>query len=175
MESTKFLNLNCLEPIADQNSVVLILGTMPGVASLSANEYYAHPDNLFWDIMFRVLNKDWKCEDEVSVDYEMKKALLLRSGVALWDVLQYCDRKGNLDKAITNEIKNDFDIFFKEHPKVETIFFNGQKANKYFKELKFKITEVEKFQQFVFQSTSPSNTTNSFRILKEWATLRKFI
>lgn len=169
------MTTNCFEAIADHNSKIIILGTMPGVASLLANQYYGHQDNLFWDIMFRVLDKNWNCEEVVSVDYETKKNILLKNGVALWDVLKYCDRKGSLDTAIKNEIKNDLFNFFSQHPKIKTIFFNGQKAHKYFNELKNEINDIDQIQQFVFQSTSPSNTKNSFQILKEWTTIRNFI
>lgn len=169
------MTINSFDAIADNNSIVLILGTMPGVVSLSANQYYGHQDNLFWDIIFRVLDKNWNCEEVVSVDYETKKSLLLKHGVALWDVLKYCDRKGSLDTSIKNEIKNDLANFFVKHPKIKTIFFNGQKAHKYFNELKNEINGIGQIEQFIFQSTSPSNTTNSFQILKEWTIIRNFL
>lgn len=166
---------NSFEPISDKNAKVLVLGTMPGVASLTAKQYYAHRDNLFWDIIFRVLDKNWNCEEVVTVDYETKKNLLLKNGVALWDVLKYCDRKGSLDSAIRNEIKNDLTSFFKTHPNIKAIFFNGQKAHKYFLDLEHQIWNIKEIQLFVLQSTSPSNTKNCFSILKEWTLIRNFL
>jgi len=169
------MTVTSFDAISDNSSTVLILGTMPGVASLTANQYYGHQDNLFWDIIFRVLDKDWNCEEVVSVDYESKKNLLLKNGVALWDVLKYCDRKGSLDTLIKNEIKNDLKTFFNRHPKIKTIFFNGQKAQKYFTEIEQDIPNVDQLQQVLLQSTSPSNTRNSFYILKEWTSIRKYL
>ncbi len=148
---------------------------MPGTASLTANQYYGHQDNLFWDIMFRVLDKTWNCEEVVTADYDTKKNLLLKNGVALWDVLKHCDRKGSLDMSIRNEIKNDLSSFFKTHPNIRAIFFNGQKAHKYFADLKTQVPDIENIKQFVLQSTSPSNTKNSFHILKEWTSIRNFL
>lgn len=169
------MTINSFEAISDKNARVLILGTMPGVASLTAKQYYGHQDNLFWDIMFRVLDKTWNCEEVVTADYNTKKTLLLRNGVALWDVLKHCDRKGSLDMAIRNEIKNDLSSFFETHPNIKAIFFNGQKAHKYFSDLKHQIPNIRDIQQFVLQSTSPSNTKNSFYILKEWTSIRNFL
>ena len=169
------MTINSFDAISDKNSTVLILGTMPGVASLTAEQYYGHQDNLFWDIIFRVLDKNWSCEKVVNVDYPTKKNLLLKNGVALWDVLKYCDRKGSLDTAIKNEIKNNLSNFISEHPNIKAIFFNGQKAHKYFTELKHEIPNIDNIQQILLQSTSPSNTRNSFYILKEWTTIRNYL
>jgi hypoxanthine-DNA glycosylase len=169
------MTIQSFEAIAGDDATVLILGTMPGVASLRANQYYAHPDNLFWDIIFRVLDKNWNYEEIVAVDYDTKRNLLLNSGVAVWDVLQFCDRKGSLDTAIQKEIKNDLVDFISKHPKLKVIFFNGQKAQKYFIELMHEISDVGDIEQVVLQSTSPSNTKNSFYILKEWTVIQKFL
>jgi hypoxanthine-DNA glycosylase len=169
------MTINSFDAISDKNCKVLILGTMPGITSLNIKQYYGHPDNLFWDIIFRVLDRNWNWEEVVMADYDTKKNLLLNHGVALWDVLKYCDRKGNLDSAIRNEIKNDLASFFKLHPKIKVIFFNGKKAHKYFTELKIQTANIDTIEQIVLQSTSPSNTKNSFRILKEWVSIRTFL
>lgn len=161
--------------IADHNSRVLILGTMPGKASIDSNEYYGHPDNLFWDIIFRICHPDWKCDEVVSVDYETKKQTIQNNHIALWDVLQYCEREGSLDKNIRNQIHNDFKIFFQSYPSIRTIFFNGQKASKYFDEFRPEPTIFDKRTFITLQSTSPSNTINSFYKLKEWMQIKDFI
>src|SRR3990172_902671 len=108
------MEIKCFAPIVDNAATVLILGTMPGQASIKANQYYGHQDNLFWDIIFRVCIHDWKIDEVVSADYETKINLLFANRIAVWDVLQFCDRKGSLDKDILNQIHNDFVGFFKK-------------------------------------------------------------
>ena len=162
------MQIESFEPIVNDKSTVLILGTMPGVASLKAKQYYGHPDNLFWDIMFRVCSQDWKCDEVVSTDYETKKILLLKNKIALWDVLKFCDRKGSLDRDILNQIHNDFKSFFAKYPNIKKVFFNGKSAAEYFENYRNETTIFSNRTFTTLQSTSPSNTTNSFYILNQW-------
>ena len=97
-------------PISTASATILILGTMPGTKSLELQQYYGHPQNNFWRFIFEIVHEDF------SVDYEARKSVLLKNNIALWDVLQFCDRIGSLDSAIKNEISNDFEIFLKNHP-----------------------------------------------------------
>ncbi|SHH71035.1 DNA-deoxyinosine glycosylase [Flavobacterium defluvii] len=147
-------------PISSKDSNILILGTMPGTKSLELNQYYGHSQNNFWKFLFAIFNEDF------SADYETKKALLLKNKIALWDVLQYCDRVGSLDSAIKNEIANDFETFLKQHPKIHTILFNGQKAAAFFK----KYVHLKKdYRLITLPSTSPANAGKSFQSkLDEW-------
>lgn len=162
--------------IADHNSKILILGTMPGNDSLKANEYYGHRNNLFWDILFRVCIPEWKCDEVVSVDYKTKINLLITNRIAVWDVLKFCDRKrSSLDKDIRNKIHNDFKTFFQDHPKIDAVFFNGKEAANYFEDFRTESTIFSNRNFITLQSTSPSNKTNSFRILKEWMQIRNYI
>jgi hypoxanthine-DNA glycosylase len=169
------METKCFEPIADKESKILILGTMPGLASIKAGQYYGHQDNLFWDIIFRVCIRDWKIDELVLSDYDTKVKLLLTNNIALWDVLQFCDRKGNLDKDIINQIYNDFKSFFQKYPNIKTVFFNGKKAAEYFEKLKLEIVVINNRIFITLPSTSPSNTTNSFFVLKEWLQLRNHL
>lgn len=111
-------------PIADGNAVVLILGSMPSKKSLDAQQYYAHPQNSFWPIMTRLLAAG------AGLDYEQKKALLLKNRIALWDVLDSCQRNGSLDSSIENAsvVVNDFNGFFDAHPLINAVYFNGARA-----------------------------------------------
>lgn len=139
--------------ISNKNSKVLILGTMPGIASLTLNQYYGHPQNVFWKLLFTIFNEPY------STEYEIRKKLLLNQNIALWDVLQTCVREGSLDSAIEQEIPNDFTDFLASHPNIQHIFFNGQKAAKYFK----KYVQVSNHYQFMtLPSTSPANAGISF-------------
>jgi hypoxanthine-DNA glycosylase len=147
-------------PIASIDASILILGTMPGTKSLEIQQYYGHPQNNFWRFMFEVLNEDF------SKDYETRKNLLIKNNIALWDVLQFCERIGSLDSAIKNEVTNDFEQFLKKHPNIKTIFFNGQKAAAFFK----KYVKLEnKYEHIILPSTSPANASKTFESkLNEW-------
>lgn len=147
-------------PIAPNDATILILGTMPGTKSLEIQQYYGHPQNNFWRFMFEILNEDF------SKDYETRKNLLIKNNIALWDVLQFCERTGSLDSAIKNEVTNDFELFLKEHPNITTIFFNGQKAAAFFKKY---VSLENKYDLITLPSTSPANASKTFESkLNEW-------
>ena len=88
-------------PIIPNNPTVLILGTMPGIASLQQQQYYGHPRNHFWKIIAHLYNSN-----EIPTHYEDRKNILLQNNIALWDVLEFCEREGSLDIAIKNPIPN---------------------------------------------------------------------
>ena len=113
-------------PIVDENSKVLILGTMPGERSLKLNQYYANPQNQFWKIMTFVT------EDNLQTTYKEKTDLLLKNKIAIWDALMHCEREGSLDADISEEVANDFDSFYTEHPNINAVFFNGGKSSEYY-------------------------------------------
>jgi hypoxanthine-DNA glycosylase len=163
------MRIESFEPIEDIDSQILIVGTMPGVESLQKGEYYAHPKNHFWDIIFRVFKKDFDFFQPVqeTISYPEKIDILKKNKIALWDVLKFCDRKGSLDKEIRNEIKNNFDQFFLEHLEIRKIIFNGKNAHKYFKESYGHILN-DTIESYILNSTSSSNTTNVFNVLNEW-------
>jgi len=151
-------------PISHPNASVLILGTMPGVQSLTLQQYYGHPRNAFWKILFRVF------ETPFSTDYEQRKSVLLENDIALWDVLEACVREGSLDSAIEQEVANDFDTFLKAHPNIRHIYFNGQKAAKYFKQ---HVAVSDSYHLITLPSTSPANAGMSFEIkLMEWQIIK---
>lgn len=154
-------------PISSPDSKILILGTMPGTKSLELNQYYGHNQNNFWKFMFEIL------KEEFSNDYEVRKNLLIKNNVALWDVLQFCDRVGSLDSAIKNEIANDFEEFLASHPQITTILFNGQKAAAFFK----KYVHLNKqYKTFTLPSTSPANASKAFQSkLDEWKVIQTLL
>lgn len=142
---------NSFPPIVTAQSRVLILGSMPGVPSLKAREYYANPRNAFWPIMEKLFG--------LPVDtYANRVRLIEQSGLALWDVLESCERKGSLDSAIRDSRVNDFDTFLKKHPHITHIFFNGAQAEKDFKR---EMKDVFENSGLIFArlpSTSPTPT-----------------
>ena len=111
-------------PIADAKARILILGSMPGKASLAAGQYYAHAQNLFWRILGEITGA------APSLPYGARARALKSSGIALWDVLASCAREGSLDSAIDDASvrANDFAAFYRAHPRIAQVFFNGAKA-----------------------------------------------
>jgi hypoxanthine-DNA glycosylase len=114
-------------PIVSKRSKLLILGSMPGDASLKAGQYYAHPRNAFWRIMDELFGAG------PSLPYQERAAILQSVGVALWDSLRACTRPGSLDASITEEVANDFQALFAKYPNITHVFFNGSKAEAAFR------------------------------------------
>lgn len=146
-------------PLADPSARILILGSMPGVASLNAGQYYAHPRNHFWAIMCDLFRQP------PILSYQDRCRLLADHHIAVWDVLSCCTRQGSLDSAIRDEIANDFNGFLALHPHVHHIFFNGAKAASCFGRLVRPNLNDHLFKNLVFTtlpSTSPANASYSF-------------
>ena len=115
--------------MAAPDARLLILGTMPSVESLRQSFYYAHPRNAFWPMMARIL------EEAPPETVETKKSLLIRHGIALWDVAHSCVRPGSLDSAIRDARPNDFSMLFARCPNIEKILFNGATAENLYRKL----------------------------------------
>jgi TDG/mug DNA glycosylase family protein len=111
-------------PVARADARVLILGSMPGAASLAAGRYYAHPSNAFWPIVGAIAGF------APSLPYDERLAALQQRGIALWDVLQSCEREGSLDAAIAGASAqaNDFATFFAAHAHLAVVLCNGGTA-----------------------------------------------
>ncbi|MEC5399414.1 DNA-deoxyinosine glycosylase [Uliginosibacterium sp. H1] len=116
-------------PIARADARLLILGSMPGEASLAATQYYAHPRNAFWSIMGEL------CGAAPALPYAERIERLKDAGIAVWDVLAQCERQGSLDTAISPDTAepNDFATFFAAHPAIGHVFFNGSFAETCFR------------------------------------------
>lgn len=112
-------------PAINANTKVLILGSLPGVASLEAAQYYAHPRNAFWPIMSALTRRPL-----TDMAYEARLAALLESGTGLWDVLASAERSGSLDAAIRSEEAADLLGLAKTLPSLRAIGFNGAKSAK---------------------------------------------
>lgn len=121
-------SIESFPPIIDAGARLLILGSMPGVASLRAQQYYAHPRNAFWQIMQRILGFP------KTATYAEKTAALVAGGIGLWDVMRSCERSGSLDADIKEQSiqPNDFVILFREHPHIVRVLFNGLTAERTF-------------------------------------------
>lgn len=156
--------LRSFAPIADRGARVLILGSMPGVASLRAKQYYAHPQNQFWRILSALLSLP------VDLPYAKRVEALKTHGIALWDVLRSCERVGSLDSAIREEEPNDFARFFGKHSRIERVLFNGAKAEAIFRHHGL----AEKFAHLKYTrlpSTSPAHAGMNLQTKQAaWAT-----
>ncbi len=163
----KGLQINGLAPVADKNSKVLILGTMPGVESLKQQAYYGHPRNLFWQLLSEVTGKG------VPADYNSRKKFLLENKIALWDMCQVCTRPGSLDTDISEEVPNDIRSFITEHPSIKLIAFNGKKSAQLFAKY---IQSVSGIKLLSLPSSSPANAGVSWEEkIREWSKLKTYI
>jgi len=141
-------------PVADKNTKILIVGSMPGEASLRAAEYYAYKYNMFWPIIYKLFSPR-----RAPQSYEEKLKLLLSNGLGLWDSLAACSRKGSADGNIKEEKPNDFKTLYNKYPQIKKVLFNGQAAHKYY----FKYFEAEESKEYrLMPSTSPAAATKTF-------------
>lgn len=154
------MKIESFPSLSNPEATVLLLGTMPGAQSLAMNEYYGHPRNFFWKLVAAVFN------EELPTAYTQKKEMLKRNKIAVWDVLQACERQGSLDSAIMKEVPNDFTEFLEGHPNIKLIAFNGQKAASFFKNY----VHLKKEYAFItLPSTSPAHAGKSFeQKLEDW-------
>jgi TDG/mug DNA glycosylase family protein len=150
-------------PIIDHDAKVLILGTMPGAESLRKREYYANPRNQFWKIIYSIFNS------VLETPYLKRVAFIKGRRIALWDVIQCCDREGSSDSKITRVCANDFASLLTTYPRVKYLFFNGQTAFKTFqKEVKFNTSTRVIFE--ILPSSSPANARMSVDTkIRKWA------
>lgn len=142
-------------PIAAPDARVLVLGSMPGAASLRAGQYYAHGQNRFWPFMGELVGA-WP-----ELPYPARCARLVAAGVAVWDVLDRCEREGSLDSAINDRtaLPNDFATFFAGHPQVATVLFNGSKAEATFRRRVLPTLDRPHLVLRRLPSTSPANAS----------------
>ncbi len=145
----------------------LVLGSMPGKASLAANQYYAHPRNNFWQIVSEILGI------RTDLPYEARCRALTRERVALWDVLKACTRSSSLDSDILESsiVPNDFNAFLRSHIGISAIYFNGAEAETiYMRHVKPKLPQnLASIRTVRLPSTSPANASIPFAVkLEQW-------
>ncbi len=157
--------IHSFPPIAAPDATLLILGSMPSKASLLANQYYAHPRNAFWPIMGALFGAG------PEAPYARRVRVLKQAGVAVWDVLASCTRGSSLDSDIDERsiVPNDFASFFRAHPRIERVFFNGAKAEASFRRHVLPRLAVAALRFERLPSTSPANASWSHaRKLRAW-------
>jgi double-stranded uracil-DNA glycosylase len=131
--------ITSFSPISGKGARILILGSMPGIKSLEAQQYYAHPQNQFWKLMGDLVGAGR------DLPYKQRLKILKEKNIAVWDVFQCCIRPGSLDSKITNETVNDFPAFFKKHPHITHVFFDSGKAEEAFHRLAMPLLEQNSF------------------------------
>lgn len=162
--------LYSFDPVVTDLSRVLILGTMPGVASLRKQEYYGFPHNAFWRIITALTGGE-----KVPEEYADRLEMIRRSGLALWDVCHSCRREGSLDSHITDEAPNDIGGLLTAHPQLRAVVFNGTPAFRLFKR-HLGLATVGERAVLVMPSTSPANASWSFeQKLEAWAELLRYL
>lgn len=140
-------------PSVDKDCRVLVLGSMPSVRSLAAQQYYAHPQNRFWPLMTKLLTGD----AVPSPDYQARLQMLLLHHIALWDAIATCERQGSLDTAIHAVVGNDFVQFLGQYPHIKTILCNGTKSYQCFCRYNKALLERPDLTIKQMPSTSPAN------------------
>ena len=148
-----------LAPAVSPQTRLLVLGSFPSVASLAAQQYYAHPRNQFWN----VLGALWRC-DLRSMDYPARLAEVTRRGLGIWDVYASCRREGSLDSAIEDAVPNDLAGLVAQLPALRAIAHNGGESAR-----SMRLTRTLGPTVVRLPSTSPANASWSFeRKLAAW-------
>ena len=144
-------------PLENRAARVLVLGSMPGAASLRAGRYYAYPHNAFWPIMGALFGA------APEIAYGQRTIILKRAGIALWDVMASCVRPGSLDADIdeTSIVPNDLPAFFTAHRHLKHVFFNGSKAEDCFNRYVRPRVSGCMLQFARLPSTSPAHASRS--------------
>lgn len=157
-------------PVVNEQTKVLIIGSMPGVQSLEKQQYYGNPRNHFWSIMEAII------AEPAPQNYSARVGWLLQHKIGLWDAIASCERQGSLDANIQAEEPNDFKKLFSSYPQITHIVFNGAKAESVFR----RKVGVELLAQRTYcrmPSTSPipgryiktlPQKIEAWQVIKEW-------
>jgi len=152
-----------LAPVVGPGARLLVLGSFPSVASLAAQQYYAHPRNQFWPIVSAI----WGMAGEQALPalpYAQRLPIALAHGLAIWDVYAGCERQGSLDSAIEQATLNDLASLIQRIPTLQAIAHNGGESARH-----MKITQALGLPVYKLPSTSPANASWSFeRKLAAW-------
>jgi double-stranded uracil-DNA glycosylase len=161
----------CFPPIAGRDAHTLILGSLPGQKSLREQQYYAHPQNAFWKIVLQLFGSP------SPAPYKQRVKILTDHGIALWDVLAAAERPGSLDSSIVHASAraNDFESFFRAHPHIRRVFFNGRKAEELYRRFALPSLpdDIQELRYECLPSTSPAHAGMTFaRKLDSWRRIR---
>ncbi len=155
-------------PFADERSHVLVLGTLPGEESLRRVEYYAHPRNLFWPILYALFD-----DAAPSPDYRERVAFLTAHRIALWDVCAAGEREASADSTIRREQPNAIDRLLDRYPRIRAVAFNGTGAERLYDR---HFRRRPRLHYLSLPSTSPAHARIGFAAkLARWTALRAIV
>ncbi|MYM25582.1 DNA-deoxyinosine glycosylase [Duganella sp. FT135W] len=165
---TEQLRKRCFDPVVDQRTRLLVLGSLPGEKSLAVQQYYANRQNQFWRLMSEVTGTSL-----VELDYAARLETLMAHGVGLWDVVAEAHRPGSLDSAIRERDDNDLLGLLARYPSIVALAFNGGTAAK----LGVKVLgeHAVRYQLFELPSSSPAHTRPYAEKLCCWASLKRVL
>ena len=152
-----------MPPAGSSDARLLILGSLPGEASLAAQRYYAHPQNQFWRLLGDAIS-----EPLGDLPYEQRLARLGERGIALWDVIGTARRLGSLDGAIREAISNPLADFIDTHPRLRAVAFNGKTAARLGR---LALGDPGRLQLIDLPSSSPAYTLPIAEKARQWALL----
>lgn len=158
--------ISSFPPFIYHQSKILILGSIPGVKSLEKQQYYAHPQNKFWKIIFELF------QEEFTEDYAKRITVLKKNHIAIWDVIDSCERKGSLDSEIKNEEANQIPELLEQYPNIKAIFCNGGKS---YKNLQKLLGKNFRIPIYLLPSTSPLHTISFERKFEDWKMILEYI
>ena len=165
--------VHSFEPIVGHDPRIVILGSMPGIVSLQAVQYYANPRNAFWAIIGELFDIDIDC------CYQSRVLQISQLPLILWDTLKACHRQGSLDsKILREEIEaNDIASLVERHQGLRVIAFNGAASEKYFNQLeKHRLPADHQIKLIKLPSTSPANASMKFeQKLSAWRILLNYL
>ena len=167
MESNYQRVIHEFEPVFDENSKILILGTFPSVKSREQNFYYGHPQNRFWKVLTKVCG-----EKMIPESIEEKKSFLLKNHIAVWDVISECDIIGSSDSSIKNVVPADLKKVL-QASQILQIYGNGKKACALYRKYSFPNIRREIIG---LPSTSPANAAWQLdRLVSQWQQITEFL
>jgi len=152
-----------MSPAGSSDAKLLILGSLPGEASLKAQRYYAHPQNQFWRLLGRAIG-----EDLAGIDYDDRLVRLAARRIALWDVVAEASRAGSLDGAIRGATPNQVRDYAATHPSLRAIAFNGKTSARIGR---IGLGELKGVELIDLPSSSPAFTLALEEKAKSWAVL----
>ncbi len=154
------------EPLYNEESRILILGSFPSVKSREQRFFYGHPQNRFWKVIAALTG------EPVPQTIPEKQELLLSHGIAVWDAIYSCEIKGSSDSSIRNAVPTDLQRIF-DAAQIQAVFANGKASEK-----TFRLYQEQRLQRKItgLPSTSPANAAFTLdRLIDEWSVIQKYL
>ena len=159
---------HCFAPVTRSDTHILVLGSLPGIKSLEAGQYYAHPRNLFWRLIGDVI-----AQDLIPLSYEARLQALLDAGVGLWDTVAAATRKGSLDADIRLHEASDIAELAATLPELQAIAFNGATSARIGRK---QLSGIASLDLIDLPSSSPAYASLSYAAKREaWLVLRRYL